>query len=378
MSVLYHKVEPQLVKGDVGHDPLELLDFELVGANRKIVAGSVRFEGQVEVTQANVALAQEDIKFDCRAGVACFIESVTTSFSKVGQVEASNNYSRLIAMNSNAKESAWDMVNSDKSCELKSVDNVYSNALLRKPDVTTNPAGDNAYSHNPDFSHRLFTCLNRVSTSDKDGDNSIPMNKVGAVRVSIQLARVFDALHGMDCDATTNFVIKNPTICFTSIPDDGSKSNLMMRVESSIKSSLNSSHAVISTRVPVVANGCSVSFQQLDHESSPTYNNVTQEPLPALTETVFLFNNASNEHITYTIRDRAEVLDNYLDSMKVMGGDLSTSTLQLLKANKSFGLGLPFEYIDLSKQAFNIQLDSGVSNATPYTAYLYFHGIIEL
>ena len=376
MSVLYHRIEPQLVKGSVGHDPLELLDFELVGANRKVVSGSVRFEGQVEVTQANVALGTEDIKFDCRAGVANFIESVTTSFSNVGQIESSNNYARLVAMNSNAKESSWDMVNSDKSVEMKSSDDTYSNALLRKPDVITNAAGDNAYSHNPDFSHRLFTCLNRVSSSD--GDNSIPMNKTGAIRVSVQLARVYDSLHGMDVDSTTNFTIKNPTLCFTSIPDDGKKSNLQMRVESSIKSSLNSSHAVISTRVPVVANGCSVSFQQLDHESSPTYNNVVQESLPALTETVFMFNNATSEHITYTIRERVEVLDNYLQSMKVMGGNVDTCSLQLLKANKSFGLGLPFEYIDLSKQAFNIQLDSGISSAKPYTAYLFFHGIIEL
>ena len=369
-SVIYHRVQPQLVKDE--HNPLDLLDFELVGAGRKLVPGSVRFEGELKVTQANADLVAQDIKFDARAGVACFIESVTTSFSNVGQIEASNNYARLIAMNSNSKEAEWDMVDSDKAVEMKSPDDAYSVALLRKPTVQ---AASSQLKLNPDFSHRLFTCLNRVSSSD--GDNGIPMSKTGAIRVSISLARVFDALHGMSVDANTNYVILNPTICFTSVPDDGVKATLQMRVESSIKSSLNSSHSVISTRVPIVANGMSMSFQQLAHESTGVYNNVAQEELPSLETLVFLFNNASSEHITYTIRERTEVLDNYLQSMKV-SGDTNTCSLQLLKANKSYGVGLPFAYMDLSSQAFNIQMDTQISSATPYVAYLYFHGIVEL
>lgn len=370
-DVIYHRVQPQLVKDD--HNPLDLIDFELVGANRKLVPGSVRFEGELVVTQANVGVTNQDIKFDCRAGVSCFIESVTTSFSNVGQIEASTNYSRLNAMNSMAKESDWSMVDSDKAVEMKSPDDAYSVMLLRGPTVQATAA--NPLKTNPDFSHRLFNCLNRVSSTT--GDNGIPMNKTGAVRVSIQLARVFDALHGISVDATTSYSIKNPTLCFTSVPDDGVKSTLQMRVESSIKSSLNSSHAVISTRVPIVANGCSVSFQQLSHESTPTYNNVIQEELPNLRELVFLFNNASSEFVTYTIRDRTEVLDNYIRSMKV-SGDTDTCSLQLLKANKSFGVGLAFPYMNLSSQAFNIQMDTDVSSALSYTAYLFFHGIVEL
>lgn len=371
-DAIHHRVQPQLVKDT--HDPLDLIDFELVGAGRKLIPGSVRFEGELKVTQANADLVAQNIGFDCRAGIGSFIDSVTTSFQNVGQIEAINNYPRLLAMNSNAKQADWDMVNSNMSVEMKSPDDAFSVALLRKPTVQS---ASSPIKMNPDFSHRLFNCLNRVSSATVGGDNAISMSKTGAIRVSISLARVFDALEGMDVDANTNFVILNPTVCFTSVLDDDVKSTIQMRVESSIKSSLNSSHSVISTRVPIVANGVSMSFQQLSHESSPTYNNVAQEELPNLETLVFLFNNASSEHVTYTINSRAEVLSNYIESMKV-SGDTNTCSLQLLKANKSYGVGIAFSYMDLSSQAFNVQMDTQISSATPYVAYLFFHGIVEL
>jgi len=370
-NVLYHKVQPLLVKD---YKPQDLVEFELYNAGRSFVPGSVRLTGQLEVLDNLQTLTSaQDVKFDHRCGIANFIDNVSTSFGNKGMIETISNYSRLIAMTSNATESDWDMMNSSKSVELKSPDAQYSQLYLQQP--TTLAGLDGEYSYNPDFSHRLFNCLNRVSSSTED--NTVPFDKIGVVRTTLQISSLYQALFGDDMDASVDFTLKNLEICYTSVPDMKETKVLQMKVEASIKTSLDSSNAVITTRVPIVSNGCSVSFQRIANENVAIANNVQQEELPDLTETTFLFSNSNAEHITYVIRDRIEILDNYIESMKAMGMT-NTCNLNLLKANKSFGVGLPYEYMNLSSKAFNIEMRSGITSGDPYVAYLFFHGIVEL
>jgi len=371
MNVIYHKVQPLLLKD---YKPQDLVEFELFNEGRSFVPGSIRITGELEVLYNQQTLtASQDVKFDHRCGIANFIDNVSTSFGNKGMIETINNYSRLVAMTSNATESTWDMMNSSKSVELKSPDDQYSQLYLMQP--TTLAGTDQGFDYNPDFSHRLFNCLNRVLSNTED--NTVPFDSTGVVRINIQLSSVFQALFGDDLDSQFDFSLKNLEICYTSVPDMKEKKTIQMKVEASVKTSLNSGNAVITTRVPIVANGCSVSFQQVENENAAIPNNVRQEELPDLTETTFLFSNSNSEHITYVIRDRIEVLDNYIESMKVMGLT-NTCNLNLLKANKSFGVGLPFEYMNLSSKAFNIEMRSGITSGSPYVAYLFFHGIVEL
>jgi len=371
MNVIYHKVQPLLLKD---YKPQDLVEFELFNEGRSFVPGSIRITGELEVLYNQQTLtASQDVKFDHRCGIASFFNNMSVSFGNKGLIENIQDYPRLVAMTSNATESTWDMMNSSKSVELKSPDDQYSQLYLMQP--TTLGTTDQAFDYNPDFSHRLFNCLNRVLSNTED--NTVPFDITGVVRLNIQLSSVFQALFGDDLDSQVDFSLKNLEICYTSVPDMKEKKTLQMRLEASVKTSLNSGDAVITTRVPIVANGCSVSFQQVENENAAVPNNVRQEELPDLTETTFLFSNSNSEHITYVIRDRIEVLDNYIESMKVMGLT-NTCNLNLLKANKSFGVGLPFEYMNLSSKAFNIEMRSGITSGSPYIAYLFFHGIIEL
>ena len=370
-SLLYHSVEPELVKSF--YSPLDLIDFELDANMRKFVPGTLRFEADLEVeANTDTPVATEDIKFSSRVGASCFIESITTSFANSGQIEHISNYSRLMSMVTNTTESVAMGVNSNNSMELKSVDDAFSRVMVRG--VINRVAGVSLKT-DLDFSIRPLIALNRVEAVNS-ADNSVSFAKTGVIRVSVQLARVFDSLFGSQCTASTNYKLKNPRMVFTSIPDDGKQALLQMKVAHSIKSSLNSAHAVLSTRVPVVANACSVTFQQVANESNPHTDNNQQEVLPQFNELVFLFNSASNQYVTYSITDRTEVLDKYLESMKG-SGLASQCNLQTLKSNQGYGVGLAFPYIDLSKQAFNIQLDTGINSTNPYVAYMFFHGIIE-
>lgn len=371
MSVITHSVIPDLVKPSNSYSPLDMLDFNLNFQGRKMLAGSVRFQGQLRANGITGDL--EDVKFDCMTGAHGVIDSITTNVTNVGQIESLQNYSRYHAMVMNGTQSKNDTMNSANSCELKTPGDEFTSMILKG--YKTKIVGDN-YSVDPDFSIKPSFCLNRMVAVDSD-DNSVSFSKSGTVRVSVLLARVTDFLFGHDITSLSSYDVINPRLIYKSIPDDGKQAKLQVRVEHSLKTSINSADAVISTRVPAIAHGCSMSFIESLHESVGQYNNLAQEALPALTELVFLWNNASNVMVTYTIRDLVEVTDKYVESLKSNGHN--TAHLQMVKANKSFGVGLDFgTFVNLANQSFNIQMACGVNNNTPYTAFMYFHSLIEL
>jgi hypothetical protein len=369
MSVINHSVIPDLVKPANSYAPLDLLDFNLNFQGRKMLSSTVRFQGQLKI----VGDVEDGVLFDCMAGAHGVIDSITTSVLNIGQIESIQSYPRMHAMVMNATQSRNDTMNSYNSCELKAPSDLYSNMILKQ---YASKIADSLHRTPADFSVKPTFCLNRFVAVDSD-DNSISFSKSGTVRVSIQLSRMTDMLFGTEVSGLTNYEIINPRIIYQSIPDDGTQAKLQMRVEHSLKTSINSSDAVISTRVPAVCDSFSMSFMPTSHESVAEYNNLAQEALPALTELVFLWNNSSNTMVTYTIRDLVEVTDKYVESLKTSGHN--TAHLQMVSANKSFGVGLSFgTFVNLANQSLNIQLACGVSNTNPFNAYMYFHSLIEL
>ena len=369
MSVINHAVTPDLTKGDNTYSPLDMLDFQLNFSGRKMLSSTVRFQGQIRI----VGDFEGGLSYDCMTGAHGVIDSITTSLLNVGQIESLANYGRYHAMVMNATQSRNDTMNSYNSCELKTPGDIYTGLMLKG---YTTKIANSTHVTNADFSIKPSFCLNRFVAVDS-ADSSVAYTKSGTVRVSILLARAIDFLFGNEASTLLNYEIINPRIIFQSIPDDGKQAKLQMRIEHSLKTSINSSDAVISTRVPITADSMSVSFMPSSHASTGEYNNLAQESLPALTELVFLFNNASNALVTYTIRDLVEVADKYLESLKTSGHN--TAHLQMVKGNKSFGVGLSFgTFLNLANQAFNIQLACGVDNVNPFNAYMYFHGLIEL
>jgi hypothetical protein len=381
MSVINHAVIPDLVKANNTYSPLDLLDFNLNFQGRKMLFGTVRFQAQMQVpnvtgviSQENVADVQFDIKYDSMTGAHSVIDTITTNLLTVGQVEDIQQYNRYHAMIMNATQSRNDTMNSYNSCEMKTPSDLYTPMLLKGMRTKLPLDEFSDYTVPPDFSVKPSFCLNRTTAVDSD-DNSVSFSKTGTVRISILLAR--NVLFGNDVTGQTTYQLINPRIIYQSIPDDGKQAKLQMRVEYGLRTSINSADTVISTRVPAVADGCSISFIPTVHESSGEYNNLAQETLPALSELVFLWNNSSNAMVTYTIRDPVEVADRYIESLKSAGHN--NASLQQLKANKSYGVGLAFgTFVNLANQSFNIQMACGVQNTNPFTAHLYFHGLIEL
>jgi hypothetical protein len=229
------------------------------------------------------------------------------------------------------------------------------------------------------FSVKPMFCLNATSGVGST-DTSISYSKTGPVRVIFTLARIFNALHGADVVAGCTYELSDLRLEYTTVPEDGVKNTTMHRVKYHIRQSVLSSRSNVSSKVPAVVSGVSCSFVRSNQENSGIDNGLERQFLPLVDQLSFLFNNNTNEYISYKLDDREEILSRYIESMKKTG--TNSMSLTLLKANESFGVGLYFggEMVDLSNQTFNISIVSADSsiNTNPISMHLYFHSGMEM
>ena len=340
-----------------------------------MLANTVRLSYNLRVLQGNEPLDDEDVMWSGRVGGHNIVESITTETQLQSQLESINDYPRQVQMIAGATLDINDFLNASKSCELRTPDDQYSRVQLRGETPLDHVANslvnlDNSVSIKPLF------CLNRASSDD--GDVGVSYNRVGNVRISLQLSRMVDAFYGGNvANGVTTYSISNPRIEFISVPDDGKKNALQFRVSNSLRQVVNSRLSNLGLKAPVVASACSVSFILQEHQSQGAYDNTACEALPNVSRLEFNFNNATNQGVTYTIRSNEELTHRYLQSLQSAGHNCSS--LVNLSSNKSYGIGISFyQLIDLSKTILNIQITSDVESANPYSAIFYFSGVLNL
>tara|TARA_R110000796_G_scaffold2298_2_gene9121 strand:- start:5261 stop:6391 length:1131 start_codon:yes stop_codon:yes gene_type:complete len=375
MSVNYASVIPENFK-DSGYGEYDNVDFVLSFQNQSLNLGSIRLEGDLDITNNGVGLYdptnhEKDIKFDNFVGAHTFIESVQTSMGQPigGEViENLTEYPRYVKMKTTASTSQTDMYNSSNVCELKAPNDSLLMALLEGGVPPVAVAGED-YRVLPDFSIKPHICLNSSS-------ETLPHRRSGDIRVSINLNRTFGALFGLDVGATTKYLIKNLNLTYTTTEDDGSNEGIMLKTVLNIKQSILSSFSNTSSKVPAVCNSVSMSFNRQDRENVAHQNNTALFKVPNVTELQFLFNDSLNKGIAFVLRDTEETVLRYIDSFMDTGKNSLSPQKQ--SANDGYGIGLAFDdYIDLRTQKFNTQITSGLSSNTPLIMYMYFHSILK-
>ena len=374
----YHSVQPSNVKAT--YTEFDLVDFEITFENRKMVANSLRIEGDVGFFTDNAAatrLTDQEVRIDQFAGAHSLFESLTTEVQTMGVLENFQEYPRYVRMAAEATMDKADLLNSENVCELRTASQDWNKSLLRGAALMNgddNVAGADRFDL--DFSLKPMIALNRVS-SQAGGQPSISYTKTGAIRVSVKMARNANVMYGSGNAAAFAYIVKNLRLCFTSVPDDGKHDKLSMRSTLNIKQSISSSFANVSTKVPAVCTAVSCSFQQQSREGAIAYNAAQTEMLPDIQELQFIFNDAQDQYVTYQIRDRGEILDRYIASFANTGHN--SAQLGKLQGNRGFGIGLAMgAAVDFSNQKFNVQITSGSSSGNPYIMYLYFHSVISM
>jgi len=372
------------------YSPFDNVDFVIFPEGRSLMLNKIRLVGKVAVRQASARLTTianrlKDVSVDNYVGAHSYISDVQVEFmggagaQNSGVVEIINDYPRFVKMSKASTHNETTMVNASQSCELCSPFSEYSRAVtmgsespsLQQTDPAIEP--DTLYPEDDlDFSLKLNCCLNKAS-----GNTNLDVSKTGAIKVSITLNRSQNALFGQDCDSDTNYELKDLKLTYCSMPNDSSSGATSMRAKYTYKTNVSSNFSNISSKVPAICDGVSISFQPESEEGSRKNNNTQLSKLPNVSEVVFSFNDSTSGLISYSIKDAEEIVDRYLESLS-RGGDHNAKLNNLL-SNKAFGIGLDFrDRLNLTTTKFNTQITSKVDSASPFVAYLYFHSLIAV
>tara|TARA_R110002096_G_scaffold84376_1_gene194816 strand:- start:260 stop:1456 length:1197 start_codon:yes stop_codon:yes gene_type:complete len=391
----YHSVECENIKA--AYTEHDNVDFNLNFTGRSLVCGSIRLEGEVDIFPAGgttLNTGAQRVRVDHMIGAHAFISSCVTTFQNQGIIENATELPRYAKMVTCGTASAGDMMEAKYVCELRSSDAVISDEVLKPQcpsDVgggtagttitthqgggfgSTTPAGADSLKISPDFSIKPVMALNNLA-----GSNSLlNYTTTGEIKLSFNLARNLECLYGPDAAANVSYQLKNLSVCYTSVPEQPGQQPLTLRTSLCLKSNMNSQLSNQSARVPAICDSMSVSFIRLGREISNLHNNTALEKPTNIENMKFMFNDSTSNYVTYELRNRFEILHYGIKALSQ--GSHNNIRGDLLGANDSFVAGLDFgQVVDLSKQKFNIQIDSQISSDDPFLVFSYYHSLVSL
>jgi hypothetical protein len=302
------------------------------------------------------------------------VEQISTDIGGT-MVETIPDYPRLVKAVTTATKSQTDMFNSGQVCELKTPCMEIAREVLMGEHVPldTGTPADNRI--NPDFSIRPMCSLNKAR-------GVLPYRKSGDVRVTINLARAADVLFGRDMNSgTVSYVLRNLRCTFRSQPDKGPAFDqpIIMQRHLALKQNIASTQANLQMKVPAVCDSFMCTFLPQTEVGQDAPNVLALARPPGISEVQYMFNDASNQYITFRLTDQVQWLGRYLDSFRDSRDGTNAAKLGNVYSNQVFGLGLDFGGpIDLSRQKFSIAINSAVTNNAPYAAFLFFSSTLTL
>lgn len=387
-NLRYHIVQPSN-KRDTYTD-FDNVDFLISAAGRKLVMGSVRLLGDVTVYPKTsggqlIDPTTETISFDGLTGSHSWFSQIITSGSNVGQIENLNFYPHYIASMARAQLTREDTFNSQYTCENVCADGIISSALLKGTTsaLQGNPF-DAALTSEMNMAPRLKFCLNNPTAGS---DPNMAFAVVGDLSVSLIISQSISVLYGTEkageekiIGVDRNITISNLRLSFASVPDDGvyPKLGYQMRVATSLKQSLQSTYANISTLVPLVSDRFWFVFVPQDRDNNPLYNGLACYRPPNVQRVEYLWSDSFNAEYTYAIDNSEELLTNFVKAVNGISAD-NMASLNVLASNDGYGLGIPFgSFIDLRKNKISVNITSDISNTSPFICYMFFSGIVNV
>ncbi len=377
-QIIYHQVEAENVKSS--YKQYDQIDYIIGFEGRSLMLNSIRLEGNIKVTSngTDFLTNTDDCSIDCKIGAHSVIASCVTQFQSKGVVENITDYPRLVKTKTECEKIENDMLNSNYTCELRSPHDRITNLSIRPVVPNTyggTSAGLIANSVNqtslPSFSIKPRICLNNA-----EGNIRLSDEQSGAIKLTFTLERNLGVLHGRAVDTNYEYELSNLKVCYMSSPPQKPQM-VNMRCSVGLKSSINSAFSNTSSKVPAVCDSVSVSFLRQDHEYNGNFVNTALEEPPHITKINYLFNDSTNQYVSFELKDRAMMIQQGLNSIN--GGESNSAQLQKLSSNKGFILGLNWgAMVDLSNQKFNIQLQTDIDNLEPYIMYMFFHSVFRI
>ena len=359
------------------------IDFKLSYLGRSLVGGSVRLIGDVFV-DLNSALEPDDadpanlnkVKFDGFLGGHSFIDTLTTTFNNTGMVENIRFYPRYVSAKAKASLAKEDLFNSMYVCEGRTPNDEHADLMLKGYTINREVVVETTIEtiRPMDFAVKLDCCLNNFV-----GDNILPYSKTGDIILSMTVPRSVSVLYGDNAIGTTkNLKFSNLRLVYSTVADMGKNNEKhQMRVKTDLKQTLASTNATISTKAPIVADSFFMTFIRQDEESQPLSNGMENQRIPLVQRVQFAWNDSLSQQYRYELDNEEEILSNYIKAINSSMVAENNANNNVLASNDSYGMGLNFgSFVDLSNSKISIRIESAISNTLPFTAFLFFSGII--
>lgn len=385
--IIYHEVVPENnVNGAQGFQEFSTIDFVLDAPMRALKPNTIRldFDLQVfsDVGADNRVVQTSSIGYEPRIGAHAFFSNWRTSMPQsAGLVETITDYGRWVNMLSAASMDENMVFSSKYQAEGRGlfVENGRQGCQAVNPRVCPDggaAADIDGKATDANYSFAPMICVNRSMGGLYSFSNK------GQIRISVDCARVGEALFGSDLDANAaaGYKLKNVRMRFVSVPDAPSQPKMLMNTVVGVKSSVNSQFANISSKVPLAAcNGVAISFLEQSKEVNRLDNSYALEKYPKLKSVQYLFADATNKFVTYRLEDLDEIEQRGIDAISDSGMNASIANMRASGDATIAGLGFQ-QYLDLSRQKFSVQISSESTNLAnaPRNVFLFFMGLLEM
>ena len=385
--IIYHEVVPENnVNGAQGFQEFNTIDFVLDAPMRALKPNTIRLDFDLQVFSdvgAGTPLVQTDaIGYEPRIGVHSFFSNWRTSMPQsAGLVETITDYGRWVNMLSAASMDENMVFTSKYQAEGRGIYVENGRQGCQKVNPRVCPTGGaatdiNGKATDPNYSFAPMICVNRSM------GGLYSFSSKGQIRISVDCARVGEALFGsgLDAAAAGGYKLLNLRMRFVSVPDSPSQPKMLMNTIVGVKSSVNSQFANISSKVPLTAcNGVAISFLEQSKEVDRLNNSYALEKYPKLKSVQYLFADATNKFVTYRLTDLDEIEQRGVDAISDSGENATIANMRAAGNATIAGLGFQ-QYLDLSRQKFSVQLTSESTNLAvqPRNVFLFFMGLLEL
>ena len=267
-------------------------------------------------------------------------------------------------------------------CENRCPDGRVADALLKGTTFGAGETYNGGLTRPMNFAIKPDFCLNNFVAGT---DSNLPFAKTGDITISLIVAQSISVLYGTakneagSIGVDRNISISNLRLIFTSVPDDGKYAKAYeMRISSSLKQSLQSSYASISTLAPLVSDRFWMSFVPQSWDNSAENNGLACFRIPNVSRVQYLWADSFNAEYTYELVDEEEILTLGVKAVNNIVGD-NQASLNILASNDGFIMGIPFgSFIDLRQNKLSINIESAISSSSPVTAYMFFSGVISI
>jgi len=385
MSVNYRSIYPLSQKSQYSEN--DNIDFVLSLDNEKLVPGSVTLEGEAAIftTGTTKVDGPDRIYYEPRVGYHGIIRNLTTTFQNLGIVEQLTDYPRLVKMRGLATKYDNEYGSQTDTCvEGRVPTKKMAKGMAEGLTYSVNRGNTTPQSYVP-FSLKLENSLNKANAP-------ISSAVTGQIRLQIRLSPNQEFLFGEDLTANTNYKVQNLKLRYITIPDDGSRNPIQMERYSSFRALIDSNNQNISTFVPGgLADSVHMSFISLANEQDATQNYILCSPPPGipplgvsqdvapdsygLERVTYAINDTDTALVGWTLESREEIVRNGIRSFNPSTQQFSALIRHMRDPQFPDGYiaGIPFGgLMNLQQNKFACELESQVTNATQYAAYLYF------